>query len=320
MTQMRVSVAERAVLHGLFEDMAGDIFVRVDPAGFIETASSNISRVSQDYPQLLLKPHLSDLADPLHAGVLREQVTQILASGPGDRESPGWLKFPARVSRPEASSNSCQDHNWYALRLRIIEDENGCVTGAMGLLRVFESALSDRSNAPSIAMVDPLTGLANRHAFSAALRRRLGRKECGIVALFEVDGMRSFFMQYGQGAVDEIIRGFAQFLEAMVKDDFELAQLDAERFCILLPNMSRKAGRRWVQEVLETFSSLTLASSPRLKRLSASAGLARIEGSVDATLRQAELALVMARARGGMQVAECPHSDAVCARVVRKDA
>jgi len=318
--QIRVSVAERAVLHGLLEETTGDIFVRVDPAGFIETASSNISLVSQDYSQLLLKPHLSDLADPLHAGVLRDQITQVLASGRSGSESSEWLKFPAKVSMLEADGRSSQDRIWYALRLRIIEGENGSVSGAIGLLRVFEPTLTDKTEAHANAMVDPLTGLANRHAFSAPLRRHLGKKENGIIALFEVDRMRAFFMQYGQETVDEIIRGFAQFLEAMVKDDFELAQLDAERFCILLPNMSRKAGRRWVQEVLETFNSLTLVSSPRLKRLSASAGLAHIERSVDATLRQAELALVMARARGGMQVAECPRSDAVCARVVRKDA
>ncbi|MEO1731852.1 MAG: GGDEF domain-containing protein [Pseudomonadota bacterium] len=309
-----------AVLHGLLEETTGDIFIRVDPAGFIETASSNISLVSQDYSQLLLKPHLSDLADPLHAGVLREQITRVLAGGRDGSESLDWLKFPAKCSGSEAGGKSSQNRIWYALCLRIIEGESVCVTGALGLLRVFEPTPSDMSEARSIAMVDPLTGLANRHAFSASLRGHLGKKESGIVTLFEVDRMRAFFMQYGQGTVDEIIRGFAQFLEAMVQDDFELAQLDAERFCILLPDMSRKAARRWVQEVLETFSSLTLVASPRLKGLSASAGLARIEGSVDTTLRQAELALVMARARGGMQVAECPRTDAVCARVIRKDA
>ena len=117
--------------------------------------------------------------------------------------------------------------------------------------------------------------------------------------------MRAVFMQYGQRTADEIIWGFAKFLETMTGGEYDLAQFDGERFCVILSSLSRKLSRAWAEDVLETFANLTLTTSSRSPRLSASAGLATIEGSVDATLRQAELALVMARARGGMQVAEC---------------
>jgi PleD family two-component response regulator len=133
--------------------------------------------------------------------------------------------------------------------------------------------------------------------------------------MFEIDRMRAVFMQYGQRTADEIIWGFAKFLEAMVNDEYELAQLGSERFCVILDGVPAKRNRRWVEDVLKTFASLTLTTSARAPRLSASAGLTPVAVSVDETLRQAEVALVMARAKGGMQVVQSAAAPASSTRV-----
>ena len=46
--QTRISLAEGAALHGLLEEATGDIIVRVDALGFIETASSTIALLGYD--------------------------------------------------------------------------------------------------------------------------------------------------------------------------------------------------------------------------------------------------------------------------------
>ena len=292
-------------MHGLLEEATGDIVVRVDRRGFIETASANISDIGYDLSQLLLKPHLADLAEQGHLSALREYVALILSGGAEETAAADWLEFPIDRASKSEDNPPALSGSWYALSLRAIADEEGSVSGALGLLRSVERMRALEGEVYSRALIDPLTGLANRHAFCGALRRQLASGTQGSMALFEIDRMRAVFMQYGQRTADEIIWGFAKFLETMVQGEYELGQFDGERFCVILPDLPRKTCRSWAQEVLQTFASLTLTTTARSPRLSASAGLAPIQKSVDWTLRQAELALVMARARGGMQVAEC---------------
>ncbi|MEM9311214.1 MAG: GGDEF domain-containing protein [Pseudomonadota bacterium] len=320
-----MSLAEGAALHGLLEETTGDIVIRIDRDGFIETASANICEIGYDFSQLLLKPHLTDLAQREFAGELKDHMDIVLSGCTGESGSVDWLEFPigSAVYPPHAAHSEeplrqSSPKVWYALSLRAITGDEGQVCGALGLLRSVERLRALEGEVYSRALIDPLTGLANRHAFCATLRRQLASGQSGTMALFEVDRMRSVFMQYGQRTADEIIWGFAKFLETMVHEDYELAQFDGERFCVILQGLSRKNSRKWAQDVLQTFASLTLSTSARSPRLSASAGLAPIQNSVDWTLRQAELALVMARARGGMQVAECqqPGSSPMPARAL----
>lgn len=302
--QMWMSMAEGAALHGLLEEATGDIVIRINRDGFIETASPSLAEIGYDLSQLLLKPHLADLADRNHFLELEAHIETVLSAAPAEAGAVDWFEFPVTPVGLDAAAEAPSQRIWYALSLRAIMDESGEVCGALGLLRSLERIRALEGEVYSRALIDPLTGLANRHAFCAALRRQLATGESGVMALFEVDRMRAIFMQYGQRTADEIIWGFARFLETMVQPDYQLAQFDAERFCVILPGQTGKSSRRWVEEVLRTFAALTLTDSPRSPRLSASAGLAPIEHSLDWTLRQAELALVMARAGGGMQVAE----------------
>ncbi len=312
---MGLNFREDSALKGLLEDTTGDIAVRLDRHGFIETASANLADIGYDLTQLLVKPHVADLAERDHVAALRAYTSRILNSNDGvgdahDHSTDGaadWLEFPVLANHRPDSGTTAADGCWYALSLRALKNPSGAITGALGLLRSVQRLRGLESEIQSRTLIDPLTGLANRHAFLTALRRQLSSGKGGAIALFEIDRMRAVFMQYGQRTADEIIWGFARFLETMAHGSHEVAQLDGEKFCVILPGLSRHAAREWSRDVLDTFASLTLMPSARSPRLSASAGLAVIECTVDWTLRQAELALVMARARGGMQVAENTH-------------
>lgn len=298
-------MAEGAALHGILEETTGDIVVKIDRHGFIETASASIGAIGYDLSQLLFKPHLTDLADRNFSGELKDHIAIVLSGDNAESGTVDWLEFPLGQNGLMQEEKSRANSAWFALSLRAITNEQAQVCGAIGLLRSVERLRALEGEVYSRALIDPLTGLANRHAFCAALRRQLAGAQGGAIALFEVDRMRAVFMQYGQRTADEIIWGFAKFLETMVQDDYELAQFDGGRFAVILPGATPKMSRKWAEDVLQTFATLTLATSSRKPQLSASAGLAPIQTSVDWTLRQAELALVMARARGGMQVAEC---------------
>ncbi len=306
-----LSDVEGRVLHGLIEEASGDIVIRLDRRGFVIHASGNVADLGFDFDTTLLPPHITDLADADHAAVLGEHVGAVLAG----EARPGWIEFPANLQPEgfEPSSGVPQPRRWFAISLRPMHDTSDrgdtpdgalCLMRSVQRLRLLEGELYNR------AITDPLTGLSNRQAFCASLRRHLASGGGQMVAVFAVDGMRALLMQYGQRTADEVLWGFAKFLETMALPDHELAQLDGERFGVLLPAMSLRAAREWAEDVVQTFSALAAPASAKAPQLTASAGIARVECTVDWTLREAELGLVLARAGGGRQVGLAGHRGA----------
>lgn len=296
------------MLHGLIEEASGDIVIRIDRRGFIIHVSGGIAELGLDFGAALLLPHITDLAEPDHAASLGEHIAALLAG----EARPGWIEFPvAPFNTVDAGdARSAPGRRWYAISLRPMHDAADpeaapdgalCLMRSVQRLRLLEGELYNR------AVTDPLTGLANRQAFCSRLRRHLAGGGGQIVAVFAVDGMRALLLRYGQRTADEVLWGFAKFLETMALPGHEVAQLDGERFGVLLPEMTLRTAREWAEDVVQTFAGLAAHASPKTPQLSASAGLARVECTVDWTLREAELGLVLARAGGGKQVAIAGH-------------
>ncbi|MFO6448176.1 GGDEF domain-containing protein [Erythrobacter sp. NE805] len=294
-----MSDVEGHVLHGLLEETAGDIVIRLDARGFIVHASANIAALGLDLSGALLLPHITDLAGPEHAPSLGEHVAAALAGG----EPGGWAEFPVIACADRTFCRELHCERWYALSLRPMRDSRGAPDGALCLMRSVQQLRSLEGELHARTVTDPLTGLANRAAFCASLRRYLAQGGGQMVALFAIDAMRALLLRYGQRTADEVVWGFAKYLETMALPGHEVAQLDGERFAVALPEMTSRGAREWAEEVVATFAGLAAPASAKAPQLTASAGLARIECTVDWTLREAELGLVLARAGGGSQVA-----------------
>ncbi|WP_285713628.1 sensor domain-containing diguanylate cyclase [Erythrobacter oryzae] len=302
-----LSEVEGHVLHGLLEETSGDIVIRIDRHGFIVHASANIAELGSDLTAALLPPHITDLAERDHAAFLGEQVTRGLQGC----TQVGWIEFPVAACADRGTIREVHFPRWYALTLKPMCMPDGTPDGALCLMRSVQQLRSLEGELHARAVTDPLTGLANRTAFCASLRRHLARGGGQKVAVFAVDNMRALLLRYGQRTADEVLWGFAKFLETMALPGHELAQLDGERFAVLLPDMTARAAREWTEDVIETFAGLAApaptAGKARTPHLTASAGIARVECTVDWTLREAELGLVLARAGGGRQVAVAGH-------------
>lgn len=287
------------VLHGLLEETSGDIVIRLDRHGFIIHASANMAELGIDLSAALLPPHITDLATRDHAAYLGEHVAAALAGcAPA-----GWAEFPVIACAEHDACRAAQCRRWYALTLRPLRGALGVPDGALCLVRSVQQVRSLEGELHARAVTDPLTGLANRAAFCADLRRHLALGGGQMVAVFAVDGMRALLMRYGQRTADEVVWGFAKYLQTMALPGHEIAQLDGERFAVLLPEMTARGAREWAEDVVATFAGLAAPASSQAPRLTASAGLARAQCTVDWTLREAELGLVLARAGGGSQVA-----------------
>ena len=305
-----------------------NVVLRLDHSGFIVHASAHAQLLGIDLTSLLLMPHIADLAEPEFVAPLAEFVLAALAGNAHGE----WFEFPlARsVDNPDDMLSVGCRRRWFAFGLCSIEGMGSAGLSGLGILRSVERTHTLAPERVMQADTDPFTGLANRRVFCGALARALqGEPQCMVVedhpnvafsqsshgqtvgvpchaiAVFAIDRMPAIFMQYGQSTQDEVRWGFSRFLETMTHAKQELAQLDDERFAVLLPGMTVRAAREWAHDVLATFSGLTAGSNAGSPELTASAGLARVEISVDWTLRQAELGLVMAKAGGGMRAGLC---------------
>ena len=162
-------------------------------------------------------------------------------------------------------------------------DHDGSIDGALCLMRSVQQVRLLEGELHNRAVTDPLTGLANRQAFCASLRRHLAGGGGQVVAVFAVDGMRALLMRYGQRTADEVVWGFAQVPRShgAARSTNSPSSMVNVSAC-LLPAMSLRIaprmGRGCGADLRRPCRPLRSAKAPQL---TASAGLARVECTVD---------------------------------------
>lgn len=277
---------EGAALYDLVAEGGRDIVVKVDREGFVVHASAAIGQLGFAIPDMLITPHLADLAEPGQAEKLRAFLEVIMRGG----SATGWFEFAARMA--DGSTN------WFTLQLRPLLDGNGQAYGAIGIMRSIAERRALEERLFAATLTDPLTGLANRRAFQVMLRHLVRRRQGGTLALFDIDHFRAINLRHGASAGDRVLVAFADFLRGTLRHEHIVARIGGESFGVLLPDHDLPAARTVTEAVL---AALAEASPPRPSdepRLSASVGLASLRLSADDTLRRSELALLAAKGRG----------------------
>ncbi len=87
------------------------------------------------------------------------------------------------------------------------------------------------------ASTDPLTGLGNRRGFKAALEQRLDIAEPApmILALFDLDGFKTYNDSFGHAAGDALLQRLATALGAVLTAPASVYRMGGDEFCALLP-------------------------------------------------------------------------------------
>lgn len=291
------NLVERSALYGMLADNVGDIIVKSDERGFILSASPAIAELGVDLAGRLIGPNLCEMVAPPHVEALQAEYAATLA-GYGDGQ---WHDFPVRSS----CRSPGQRHDWFEIRMRRLCEADGQAYGVLSVLRnvTERKALEDRLFAAELT--DPLTRLTNRMAFTAMLDYLVANGAAGCLALFDLDHFMALNMHYGQSAGDDLLCAFADMLRDCSRSDDIISRIGAERFAVLLPQIDVAGAQRLCQPVIETLAALGYGAAPDDLPVTASAGIAKIEGSLDATLRRAEIALFMAKAKGRSRVETC---------------
>jgi diguanylate cyclase (GGDEF)-like protein len=87
------------------------------------------------------------------------------------------------------------------------------------------------------ASTDPLTGLGNRRALTAALEARLDENEPEplMLGLFDLDGFKGYNDRFGHAAGDALLQRLARSLAGVLPPPAAAYRIGGDEFCVLLP-------------------------------------------------------------------------------------
>ncbi|SET55098.1 diguanylate cyclase (GGDEF) domain-containing protein [[Clostridium] polysaccharolyticum] len=101
---------------------------------------------------------------------------------------------------------------------------------------------------------DPLTGLSNRLFFTSQVSSYLQNQTHGAFIMLDVDNFKNVNDTFGHGEGDRVLVSLSDSLKMLVADEYFIARMGGDEFCIFLPNVTRKKTlTRFSQQLLSTF-------------------------------------------------------------------
>lgn len=297
--EMSFTPQDGAALYGLLVDNSSDIILRTDCHGFIQRASPAIFRIGLPQDEELFGRHLTDVFHPRHASAVRLCLAQAIAGEPEG----AWQEFSSPA--PDGSEH------WFEIRMRGVTGDSGAIVGALSVMRSVDDRKAVERQLFVATMTDPLTGLTNRTACTAMLAHMIERGEKGCVAIFDVDHFKAINLRHGQSVGDRILVAFGDYIRSTMRDSDIISRIGGESVGVLLPGLGAGEAEAICQRIVSGIAELGRVGSVDAIPLTASAGVARIAGSVDDTLRRAELALALAKAKGRNRL-EMENGQPVC--------
>lgn len=136
-----------------------------------------------------------------------------------------------------------------------------------------------RESLSEMAMVDPLTGLANRRKLESvaelqiAEADRLGKPISCL--MIDVDHFKSFNDRFGHDAGDAVLREVGTVLKRATRDDGLAFRYGGEEFMLLFPGLEREKAAARAEDIRKRIRSLRIVHEGReLGQVSASVGVA----------------------------------------------
>jgi diguanylate cyclase (GGDEF)-like protein len=159
------------------------------------------------------------------------------------------------------------------------------------------------------AMVDPLTGIANRRAFladaGAAAKRHDGNPKPSSMLLIDLDNFKSINDTFGHALGDRVLEIFTASTREALRGSDLFGRLGGEEFAVLLSDMNSEAAVTVAERIRESFAEATSEVDGNAVGATVSIGIAHCDGAVlevPELLAQADRALYFAKERGRNRV------------------
>lgn len=125
---------------------------------------------------------------------------------------------------------------------------------------------------------DALTGLLNRGAFEAKLRRQLSLAQAEgnslSLVVADIDHFKQVNDIFGHQAGDSAIRHFAELIASQIRDTDVAGRIGGEEFCVLVWDCEEDAAHRLAERIRQTLAASPIEGLRADLRLTASFGVA----------------------------------------------
>ena len=165
------------------------------------------------------------------------------------------------------------------------------------------------------AMVDSLTGLANRRSLEETLRLELARAarfgDTVSVVLADLDKFKAVNDRFGHAAGDEVLKAFADALRETVRESDVAGRWGGEEFALVLSGTDAEGGARLAERARASFESMAVEMPDgTMLQVTASFGVASFPEShqFGDLLAAADSALYEAKREGRNRVVVAPES------------
>lgn len=165
------------------------------------------------------------------------------------------------------------------------------------------------------AMVDSLTGLANRRSLEETLRSELARAarfgDSVSVVLADLDKFKGVNDRYGHAAGDEVLKAFAEALRQTVRESDVAGRWGGEEFALVLSGTDAEGGARFAERARAMIENTGVEMPDGSKlHVTASFGVASFPESrgLRELLDAADAALYEAKREGRNRVVVAPES------------
>jgi diguanylate cyclase (GGDEF)-like protein len=159
------------------------------------------------------------------------------------------------------------------------------------------------------AMVDPLTGIANRRAFladaGALAKRHNGNPKPSSMLLIDLDNFKSINDTFGHALGDRVLEIFTASTREALRGSDLFGRLGGEEFAALLYDTNNETALAMAERIREGFAAATNEVDGNPVGATVSIGIAHCQGAVlevPELLAQADRALYFAKERGRNRV------------------
>ena len=296
--RLTAQLAERSERLRMLMEHSPSLVMIFDPAGRFLAVSDRAAAVLQRSPQEIIDSSYADLLPGRFAAEMATRFDEVR------RGTPVRADDTLEVGGVERT---------YHTDLFPILDGSGAVVAIGALATDVTSERRHAEELERVAATDPLTGLANRRAFTSHVDRVIARAERAghIVAVgyLDLDGFKEINDTFGHEAGDAVLAEVGRRLDDVTRAGELVARLGGDEFTLCLERVDDReaiaaAGRR----VLGVFDEPFVAAGTAV-RLSASMGMAVApDGGLDAEtlLRNADRAMYAAKRSGSRDVVFAP--------------
>ncbi|MCG6206232.1 GGDEF domain-containing protein [Rhodopseudomonas sp. HC1] len=136
-----------------------------------------------------------------------------------------------------------------------------------------------RSEVESLALVDDLTGIANRRHLLQRMQAQcevsLRSGEPFAVLAIDLDGFKAINDSHGHAAGDECLRRFAHAAQSRLRPGDLLARTGGDEFCVVMPATTLREGAMLARRIIEESRGLAQQDTDDSIAIAASIGVAQ---------------------------------------------